>query len=37
MSVLGLKHASVIHAGEKTFPLTRQIAAVAATRLIQDL
>jgi len=37
MSVLGLEHAYVIHAGEKTFPLSRQITAVAATRLIQDL
>ncbi len=37
MSVLDLEHAYVIHAGDKTFPLTKAITAVAAVGLIEDL
>ena len=37
MSVLGLRHAYVVHAGDKTFPLSREITALAARRLIEDL
>jgi predicted AAA+ superfamily ATPase len=37
ISVLGLSHAYVVHAGPKTFPLARNITAVAAERLTEDL
>lgn len=37
IEVLGLRHAYVLHGGEKTFPLARNITAVAARRLTADL
>lgn len=37
IEVLGLRHAFVLHAGEKTFPLATNITAVAARHLTSDL
>ncbi len=37
IEVLRLRHAYVLHAGEETFPLAKNITAVAAHRLSEDL
>lgn len=37
IETLRLQRAFVIHAGEKTFPLHKQVTAVAATRLLSDI
>jgi hypothetical protein len=37
IDVLGLRHTYLIHGGDKTFPLARNITAVAAARLTADL
>jgi hypothetical protein len=35
--VLGLHHSYVIHAGTETFPLAKDITALAASRIASDL
>ena len=37
LSDLGLSHIDVIHAGDETFPLAREIRAVSAKRIWKDL
>jgi predicted AAA+ superfamily ATPase len=37
VETLGLKKAFLVHAGDKTFPLDRQVTAVAAARLLEDV
>jgi predicted AAA+ superfamily ATPase len=37
LSDLALTHLDIIHAGPHTFPLSRKVRAIAATRLLSDL
>ncbi|UCC29401.1 MAG: ATP-binding protein [Phycisphaerales bacterium] len=37
IDTLGLQKAFLVHAGDKTFPLRKRVAAVAATRLLEDI
>ncbi len=37
MENLGLKRLDVIHAGDRTFQMTKQIRAVSAARVLEDL
>ena len=34
---LGLQKAFLVHAGDKTFPVHKQVTAVAAARLLEDV
>jgi predicted AAA+ superfamily ATPase len=37
LSDLNLNHLDIIHAGDQTFPLSRQVRAVSFSRLLNDL
>jgi hypothetical protein len=37
VETLGLRRAFLVHAGDKSFPLHRQVTAVAAGRLLDDV